>query len=276
MRKSVVKYGDTVKQASQMLFNGTPMIVFDLETTGLSKIEDRIISFSALKVVYRNDIFVVIDEKNIFINPEREIPAAVTAINGIDYDRIKDCPTEEEVIEEIREFFGDNPFICGYNSSRFDQQFIEKLYLRNLGEDFKPSLHLDVLFMAKEKVNSSSHHLSDIAEMYGVDGGLRFHNSLDDVTATFRLFKMLLKEYTEDEQKPLYQLRVKKASLYNPSHRVNRIYINTYPYSKTYFDLYKKEWQSDMDCDVDYLEKELYEMYQVTSIQALGKKLATM
>ena len=275
MRKSEIKYGETVKKAKNLIESEVPLIIFDLETTGLNPVEERILSFSALKVVYRNDIFVVLDQKDIFINPEREISPEVTSINHIDNEMVKDCPTEDEAINEIREFFGDSPFVSGYNSTRFDEKFMDQMYLRTLGEHFKPQLHVDVLLMAREKLDNPSHKLSDIADLMGVSGSLEFHNSLDDVIATFRVMKMLLKEYDEEDKKPLYQLRVKKASLYNPSHIVNRIYINTYPYSKTFFDLYKKEWRSDVDCDVEFLEKEVLNMYQVPSIQALGKKLAT-
>lgn len=274
MRKSVIKYGETVQKAKNLINQGVPIIVFDLETTGLSSIEDRVLSFSAIKAVKNNNIFVVIDEKNIFINPEREIRPETSSVNHIYNDTVKDCPNEDGVIGEIKEFFGDSPFVCGYNSTKFDEKFMNQMYLRTLGEEFKPQLHVDVIMMAKEKIESKSHKLSDIADLMGVSNGLEFHNSLDDVYATFRVLKMLLEEYEEEEKKPLYQLRVKKASLYRPSHKVNRIYIATYPYSKTFFDLYKKEWQSDMDCDIDFLEHEVLDMYQVPNIQALGRKLA--
>ena len=276
MRKSTVEC-KKVAEAKKLIKAGEPIICFDLETTGLSPVEERILSFSALKCQYTNGIFVEIDRKDIFINPEREISPAVTSINHIDNERVKDCPTEDEAVHEIKEFMGDSPFVCGYNSTRFDEAFVKQMYLRTLGEEFNPCLHIDVLLMAREKIDNPSHKLSDIANLMGADGNLEFHNSLDDVIATFRIFQMLLKEYddVEEEKKPLYHLVVNGANLYNPSHRVNRIYIKTHPYSKTYYDVYKREWKSDVDgFDMDQLIEDVYKMYSVDNINSLCKQVA--
>ncbi|MBQ2132076.1 MAG: 3'-5' exonuclease, partial [Prevotella sp.] len=61
-----------------------PLIVFDLETTGLDLVKDRIIQISYIKVYPNGEE----DRKNIFINPEREIPAEVVALTGISNEDI--------------------------------------------------------------------------------------------------------------------------------------------------------------------------------------------
>ena len=48
-----------------------PLIVFDLETTGLDMVKDRIIQISYIKVSPDGTE----DRKNLFVNPEKEIPA---------------------------------------------------------------------------------------------------------------------------------------------------------------------------------------------------------
>lgn len=277
MRKSIVKYGQTIAQGKKLLKAGTPIICFDLETTGLSPVEERVLSFSAIKCRLNNGIFEEIGRKDIFINPERPIPAEVTSINHIDNERVKDCPTEDEAIKEIREFLGDSPFVCGYNSTRFDEAFMKQMYLRTLGEDFKPFLHIDVLLMAREKIQNPSHKLSDIAHLLGVDRNLEFHNSLDDVLATFWIFQMLLKEYGDEvEEKTYYEAKVKGANWYEMSHRVRRIYISTYPYSKTYYDVYKGEWVSDTDgFDMDKLIRDVFSMYHVSDEKELIKVISS-
>ena len=275
MRKSNYDLSQDIAQGKALLEAGTPIICFDLETTGLSPVEERILSFSAIKAQYRHGIFVEIDRKNIFINPERQIPAAVTSINHIDNEMVKDCPTEDVAVKEIADFFGTTPFVCGYNSTRFDEAFIKQMYLRTTGEEFKPLLHLDVLQMAREKVDNPSHKLSDIAHVMGVDGNLEFHNSIDDVIATFRIFQMLLREYGYEERKPLFRLQVKGANWYEMSHRVRRIYISTYPYSKTYYDVYKQEWRSDKEnFDMEKLITDVFELYKVSDIKSLVKSVS--
>lgn len=276
MRKSIINYGDTVAQAKELIKAGTPLICFDLETTGLSPVEERILSFSAIKCQYKNGLFEEIDRKDIFINPGRPISPAVTSINHIDNDRVKDCPTEDIAIHEIRKFMGDNPFVCGYNSTKFDEAFMKNLYLRTLGEDFKPILHVDVLLMAREQIQTPSHKLSDIAHLLGVDRNLEFHNSLDDVLATFWIFRLLLNEYSDvQETRPMFKLSVKGANWYEMSHRVKRIYISTYPYSKTYYDIYKGEWVSDTDgFDMDKMIRDVFKLYGVENIKDFVKVLS--
>ncbi len=276
MRKSNVNYGQTVARGKELINAGTPLICFDLETTGLSPVEERILSFSAIKCQYKNGIFEELDRKDIFINPERPISPAVTSINHIDNERVKECPTEDEAIHEIKAFMGDSPFLCGYNSTKFDEAFVKQLYLRTLGEEFKPLLHIDVLMMAREQIKNPSHKLSDIAHLLGVDRGLEFHNSLDDVLATFWIFRMLLKEYNDvEEERPLYSLKVKGANWYEMSHRVKRIYISTYPYSKTYYDIYKGEWVSDTDgFDMDKMIRDVFRLYNVENIKDFVKALS--
>ena len=56
-----------------------PLIVFDLETTGLDMVKDRIIQISYIKV-YPDGTEV---RKNQFVNPEKPIPEEVVALTGI-------------------------------------------------------------------------------------------------------------------------------------------------------------------------------------------------
>ena len=66
-----------------------PLIVFDLETTGLDLVKDRIIQISYIKVFPDGKE----ERKNIFINPERPIPQEVVALTGISNEDIEKAPT---------------------------------------------------------------------------------------------------------------------------------------------------------------------------------------
>ena len=66
-----------------------PLIVFDLETTGLDMVKDRIIQISYIKVSPDGTE----SRKNLFVNPEKEIPAEVVALTGISNEDVKDAPT---------------------------------------------------------------------------------------------------------------------------------------------------------------------------------------
>lgn len=66
-----------------------PLIVFDLETTGLDLVNDRIIQISFIKVHPDGKE----ERENIFINPEKPIPAEVTLLTGISDADVADAPT---------------------------------------------------------------------------------------------------------------------------------------------------------------------------------------
>ena len=49
--------------------------------------------------------------------------------------------------------------------------------------------------MAEEKLELPSHKLVHVCEHLGKDSGLKFHNSMDDVIATYRLMEILMELY---------------------------------------------------------------------------------
>ena len=265
------------------LEKGRPLIVFDLETTGLKKLTDRILSFSAVKVTYDGISFREVNRINQFINPEMQIPQEVSNINGITNEMVADKPTEDEAAEIIRGFIGENSIIAGYNSKNFDEGFIDAMYQRVFGENFSYDLHTDVFPMAKELLESDKYKLSVVAEKYGLDMGLTFHQSMDDVIATTRVLQLALgvykkrireKELGIEQPKQFGYFKIYNARLYAPSHKVERIYVATNPKTKTYYDGYKKEWCSDSDTiNLEYVRKTVLSRESVLDEKELLKKL---
>lgn len=265
------------------LERGRPLIVFDLETTGLKKLTDRILSFSAVKVTYDGISFREVNRINQFINPEMQIPQEVSNINGITNEMVADKPTEDEAAEIIRGFIGENSIIAGYNSKNFDEGFVDAMYQRVFGENFSYDLHTDVFPMAKELLESDKYKLSVVAEKYGLDMGLTFHQSMDDVIATTRVLQLALgvykkrireKELGIEQPKQFEYFKIYNARLYAPSHKVERIYVATNPKTKTYYDGYKKEWCSDSDTiNLEYVRKTVLSRESVQDEKELLKKL---
>ena len=277
MRLSTIDYKKEVDTFLRYLREGTPAIFFDLETTGFSATLDRILSCSAIKVQYQNGVLTEIDRLNLFLNPGFPIPPVVTKIHGIDDARVKNEPREEQAIGRVLAFFGQYPLVAGYNSISFDQRFMPAMYERAWGDDFTPFFHLDVYKMAKEKVSTKKHTLSHVAKELGCDIGLRFHSSLDDVIATLRLFETLVPHYMgAPEQTPVTQhaVRVIEARHWTQSHRLNRLYIRTDPYTKSYYDIYKKEWRSDNEAvNLSLLRQQVLTKYGVGAENELVRML---
>ena len=102
-----------------------PLIVFDLETTGLDMVKDRIIQISYIKV---NPDGTEI-RKNQFINPEKEIPEEVVALTGISNEDVKDAPTFKQMAATLSQEFTGCDF-AGYNSNHFDVPMLAEEFLR--------------------------------------------------------------------------------------------------------------------------------------------------
>ena len=64
-----------------------PLVVFDLETTGLDIVKDRVIQISYIKVMPDGRE----ERNNIFVNPQRVIPDEVVALTGITNEMVKDA-----------------------------------------------------------------------------------------------------------------------------------------------------------------------------------------
>ena len=107
-----------------------PLVVFDLETTGLDLVSDRIIQISFIKIYpdWKEE------RENIFINPERPIPSSVVALTGISDADVADAPTFKQKAKELADKFSGCDF-AGFNSNRFDIPMLAEEFLR-AGVDF--------------------------------------------------------------------------------------------------------------------------------------------
>jgi DNA polymerase-3 subunit epsilon len=131
-----------------------PIACIDLETTGVSVTQDRIVEISIIKVYPdgKQDI------KTRRINPEMPIPEGATAVHGISDADVANEPTFRELANGIKQFL-DNCDLCGFNSNKFDIPILTEEFLRiGLEVDFRDRHHVDVqqIFFKKEPRNLSA------------------------------------------------------------------------------------------------------------------------
>ena len=92
-----------------------PLIFFDLETTGIDILHDRIVEICYIKIMPNGDE----SSKLMRVNPEMHIPEKSTEIHGITDDDVKDCKTFKQIAADlVKDFEGCD--IAGFNSNRFD------------------------------------------------------------------------------------------------------------------------------------------------------------
>ncbi len=165
-----------------------PIIFFDLETTGINIVSDRIVEISYLKVSPNG----MEESKTIRINPECPIPEQASAIHGIYDDDVANCPTFKQVAKSIAADF-EGCDLAGYNSNRFDIPLLAEEFLRaDVDVDLKKHNFIDVqvIFHKMEQRTLSA------AYKFYCDKILEdAHSSAADTQATYEVLKAQLDRY---------------------------------------------------------------------------------
>ncbi len=107
----------------------SPIIFFDVETTGLNITTDKIVELSYIKVFPNGTE----ESKTIRLNPEKHISEQSTAIHHITDEDVKDAPTFKMVAKELAKTF-EGCDVAGFNSNRFDIPLLEEEFI-NAGID---------------------------------------------------------------------------------------------------------------------------------------------
>ncbi len=167
-----------------------PLVFFDLETTGINIVKDRIVEIALLKVYPDGKEEV----KSRRINPEMPIPAQATAIHGITDDDVRDCPTFKQIAKSLAEMM-EGCDIAGFNSSRFDVPLLAEEFLR-AGVDFDMSkrkfVDVQIIFHKKEQ------RTLEAAYKFYCDKTLdNAHSAEADTVATYEVLKSQLDRYPD-------------------------------------------------------------------------------
>lgn len=173
-----------------------PLIVFDLETTGLDFIRDRIIQISYIKVSPDGTE----ERENIFVNPEKPIPHEVVELTGITDDDVKDAPTFKTIAPQLCEKFKGCDF-AGYNSNHFDIPMLAEEFLR-AGIDFDFSkvrlIDAQTIFHKMERRNLAAAYKFYCGRK--MEDDFTAHRADEDTEATYRVLMGELDKYAPGVQ----------------------------------------------------------------------------
>ncbi len=167
-----------------------PLVFFDLETTGINIVSDRIVEISYLKIYPDGRE----ESKTRRINPEMPIPPQATAVHGITDEDVKDCPPFKSIAKSLAAQI-EGCDLAGYNSNRFDIPLLAEEFLRvDVDIDLMKRKFVDIqtIFHKKEQRTLAA------AYKFYCDKDLEdAHSAEADTKATYEVLKSQLDRYPD-------------------------------------------------------------------------------
>ena len=176
-----------------------PLVIFDLETTGLDLVKDRIIQISYIKVLPDGKE----ERKNYLVNPEQHIQPMITQLTGISDDDVKEQPTFKQLAKTLADSFTGCDF-AGFNSNHFDVPLLAEEFLRaGIDFDFSKCRLIDAqtIFHKMERRNLAAAYKFYCGRK--MEDDFEAHRADQDTEATYRVLMGELDHYTEEKQREL-------------------------------------------------------------------------
>ncbi len=190
------------------------LVIFDLETTGLSSTTCEIIEFGAVKVMNGE----IVDRFSSFVKPDHEISEEITKLTSITNDDVKNARKINDILPEFLEFCG-NCLLIAHNAD-FDVGFV-RAAAKKLDIPFN-SPYLDTVGLSRFlNTDLKSHKLDVLAKYYGL-GDFNHHRAVDDTEMLTQIYFNMVK-------------KLELSDIRNFSALVNEIQANADPLKlKTY------------------------------------------
>ncbi len=173
-------------------------VVFDIETTGFSPVNNRIIEIGAVKVTGG----AVTDRFSTFVNPQVPVPFEIEKLTGIRDDMVQDAPLIQEVLPRFLEFC-EGCVLVAHNAG-FDMSFIGEAARRQ----GLPAEHtvVDTVGIARVLLpNQSKHTLDAVAKTLNISLE-NHHRAVDDAECTAQIFVKFIRMLKERGMETLAQV----------------------------------------------------------------------
>jgi DNA polymerase-3 subunit epsilon len=169
-----------------------PLVIFDLETTGINTSKDRIVELYMIRIQPDGSR---VDLHQRF-NPGIPIPAEITAIHGISDADVAHEPGFKQKAAEINQFLTNCDF-AGFNSNKFDfPMLVEEFYRAEVDFDISKRKFIDAqkIFHTMEPRN-----LAAAYKFYCSKTLENAHSAKADTEATWDIIQSQLDKYTQLE-----------------------------------------------------------------------------
>ncbi|MCM1100874.1 MAG: PolC-type DNA polymerase III [Clostridium sp.] len=165
-------------------------VVFDIETTGLSPVNNRIIEIGAVKVSGGE----IADRYSTFVNPDVPIPFEIEKLTGIRDEMVMDSPQIDAILPQFLDFC-EGCVMVAHNAD-FDMSFIME-NCRRLGYPAEFT-YVDTMNAARVLLpHQAKHTLDAVAKTLGVSLD-NHHRAVDDAECTAHIFVRFVKLLREE------------------------------------------------------------------------------
>ncbi|MGB2791334.1 MAG: 3'-5' exonuclease [Candidatus Moraniibacteriota bacterium] len=173
-----------------------PLVVFDLETTGLSAGEDRTVEIAYQKIMPSGQVIAAVQR----INPLRPIPKDATAVHGITDEDVANAPSFAKLCYELWSIF-EGVDVGGFNVYGYDLPFLRAEFA-TVGKNFDYSNRkiLDAKFIFHKfapRDMVSRRDLSAATKEYCGEVHTSAHTAEGDVAVTVKVLEKQLERYPE-------------------------------------------------------------------------------
>ena len=173
-------------------------VVFDIETTGLSPTNNRIIEIGAVRIKDGR----IQDTFSEFVNPEVPIPYTITKLTSITDAMVQNAPTIEVILPKFLEYIGDASVVA--HNATFDTGFIRE-NAKRLGLVFDSTI-VDTMTLAHILLPELGKYTLDrLCKQFGVVNE-HHHRACDDAAATAEIFVKMIKMIKEKGITTIHEL----------------------------------------------------------------------
>ena len=178
-------------------------VVFDIETTGFSAVNDRIIEIGAVKV----ENGMITEKFSEFVNPERPIPFEIEKLTSINDRMVEDAPNISVILPKFMDFCGGSVLVA--HNADFDTGFIRhNCEVLGLPYDYT---YVDTLGIARSFLEGMKNYkLDTVVEAMGCTLA-NHHRAVDDAGATADVFVRFLERFKKKNIRDLDELNTYSA-----------------------------------------------------------------
>lgn len=232
MRKYFSAYPELKEITKKINEQNRPVYVCNIETTGLNPVNDKIIQIAASKCSLNGTALIPEENLNIYINPETELSDFTKHFVGRDDAFYASQKTLDEVMPEVRDFFGNDPVILSWTASNFVSKFLMHAGFMT-GFMVYPCASINLMDIARSVIPVTRSDMNYKFKTISYECGVRVnkdssrpansHDSMDDVFGYIEIFNKLYPQCITGEEKVV----VTKSSYWEKSNTCRGIYFNT-------------------------------------------------